>query len=696
MPFIFRRCAMRVSIGIVLVCAVVAGAFSQDLRIRVSPEFLYSFNDSVQGGIGAFGHGAGATLGVDTDAFRFVTPYGGVSARFISPPTSALDASLFLASGGTGVRFFAFPIPRLKVSGSIGGGAYVGSYSSGSESVLTGNMFWEIGGQAGFRVTPSLTIIGGVSYLDLRTETDTFYNGLSFSVGADIGLGMGSVLGRATIEEAESTPVLPILSADYARQAFGSLTIKNAETAEMRDIEVWFEVDGYTSGPLLCGSVAYLPKRGVATVPLVAGFSDAVMDVTEDLRVSGQVRIVYDLLGEERVSTAETTVTILHRNSLQWTEERMLAAFVSPNDPAVLELSKYMAGIVRANALSEIDPNLQYALGLFEGFRLLGLSWGPDPQTPFVQTHASPDAIDYVQYPYQTLAYRGGDSDDLAVVYAAALESIGVPSALIVTSDEVLVAFQMSRNAEATRGMFLNADDFLFIDDHAWVPVRMSMLREGFLQAWNGGAGVAAADAAFGDRLFTVADAWASYPPPGVPDVSADTEKPGEAQLVNAFSNVVNLVVLREVTPRVAALRESFGEDGGNGRQRNFLGITYARYGMYQEALTEFQAALELGYGRATVNTGNVAYLLGDYEAAVQWYTTAVERSPDDSLALIGLARALYELDRFDEADEYFQMATDVQPSLGDRYSYLSARLTGSEARASAATERSGDMLWNE
>lgn len=695
MPFTDRRRSVRVILVVMMLLACAATASAQDLRIRVSPEFVYSFNDTAEA---AFGHGAGATLGVDTDAFRFVTPYGGVSARYILPSTRELDASLFLASGATGIRFFGFPVPRLKLSGSLGGGAYVGSYSNAAnpDNVMTGNLFWEVGGQAGFRVSPSLTITTGLSYLDLRTETDTFYNGLSISVGADIGLGTGSVQGRASLEDVESAPVLPILSGDYVDQPFGSVAIRNDESAEMRNVRVWFQVDGYTSGPVLCGTIPYLAKRGVATMPLVAGFSEAVMGVTEDLRVSGEVRIVYDLLGEERTSTSETTVTILHRNSMQWTEDQILAAFVSPNDPAVLELSKYMAGIVRANALTEIDPNLQYALGLFEGFRLLGLSWGPDPQTPFAQTHRSPETVDYVQYPYQTLAYRGGDSDDLAVVYAAALESIGVPAGILVTDDEVLVAFQMSRSAEATRGMFLDEADFLFIDDTAWVPVRMSMLREGFLQAWNGGVTVVAEDSGAADRLFTIAEAWAAFPPPGVPDVTAETEKPGEEQLVNAFSNVVNLVVLREVTPRVAALRESFGPDGGNGRQRNFLGITYARYGMYEQALEEFQAALELGYGRAAVNTGNVAYLLGDYEAAVQWYRTAVERSPDDSLALIGLARALYELDRFDEADEYFRTATDVQPSLGDRYSYLSARLTGSQARASAAAERSGDMLWNE
>ncbi|MFO7788335.1 MAG: hypothetical protein R6W87_11310, partial [Halospina sp.] len=46
-----------------------------------------------------------------------------------------------------------------------------------------------------------------------------------------------------------------------------------------------------------------------------------------------------------------------------------------------------------------------------------------------------------------------------------------------------------------------------------------------------------------------------------------------------------------------------------------------------------------------------------------------------------------YELDRYDEADFYFDTATEMEPEFADRYSYLSARVGGSTARASAAMD---------
>ena len=158
----------------------------------------------------------------------------------------------------------------------------------------------------------------------------------------------------------------------------------------------------------------------------------------------------------------------------------------------------------------------------------------------------------------------------------------------------------------------------------------------------------------------------------------------------------VSLVVAKEVAPRAERMRLAFGPGGGSGRQHNSLGVLYARYGMYAEALAEFQAAAALGFASAAVNIGNVAFLTGDYTTAAAWFDKAAADRPEDVAAIIGLARSLYELDRYDEADELFRKATNYMPELAERYGYLSARLSGSTARASAVMDRGGGMLWDE
>jgi tetratricopeptide (TPR) repeat protein len=156
------------------------------------------------------------------------------------------------------------------------------------------------------------------------------------------------------------------------------------------------------------------------------------------------------------------------------------------------------------------------------------------------------------------------------------------------------------------------------------------------------------------------------------------------------------LVVAKEVGPRAEQMRASFGAKGGTGLQRNRLGVLYAQYGMYAEALAEFQTSAALGYAKAAINIGNVAFLAGDYPTAAAWFQKSLDAYPTDAAALIGLARSLYELDRFDEADAYFKKATSQSPDVGVRYGYLSARVGDSAGRASAVMDKGGGMLWNE
>lgn len=679
--------------ALVLTLAVVLGptVTAQELRVLTAPQLLLPLADR-----DVWGLGYGGSLAVSTELADYLAPWAGLRVQSIQPAARGLESSLLLASLAGGVEGFMHPTARLRLAASAGGGAYAGSYRNGAERVPTGNLFWQIGAEAGYRLSPGVTLSGGATYLDLRRETDSLYRGLSISVVASLGVQLGPVEGRVVLDRARSNPVFPVFADDYDATPFGTLTIRNGESAEIRNVEVRFRVPGYTSSSILCGTIDLLARGEEATVPLLANFSEAILGITELLRTAGEIQIDYELLGESRSSVAETTIAIRNRNAMVWSDPRALAVFVSANDRALVDLSKYVAGIVRSETRMEIDSNLQYALALFEGIRLTGLAWGADPQTPYARMRTTPDEEDYVQYPHQTIAYQSGDADDLAVLYAAAAESVGVPTALIPLDDDVVVAVKLGMPESSARSFFADPDDLLFADGDPWIPVLPSMLREGFLRAWSEAARLLRETPGSSDRFFRTADAWVDYPAAGIPGIEVTGRRPPEDQLVRAFTNLVGLVVEREIAPKVDRIRGAFGPEGGSGRQHNTLGILYARYGMYEEALASFETALELGYDRAVINIGNVAFLISNYEAALEWYRRATEQNPADATAVIGLARTYYELDLYEETDRYFEEATSIMPELAETYGYLSARIGETAGRASAAADRFATMLWDE
>ena len=139
------------------------------------------------------------------------------------------------------------------------------------------------------------------------------------------------------------------------------------------------------------------------------------------------------------------------------------------------------------------------------------------------------------------------------------------------------------------------------------------------------------------------------------------------------------------------------GAQGGTGKQRNALGVLYARYGLLAEAKAEFQQAFDKGFVSALVNMGNVAFLQKDFEAAAAIFEKALSLLPENKAALIGLARARYELDAYAEADELFGRVRTIDPALAERYAYLSSKVDVSTTRASsAAADRGGAMSWSE
>ena len=144
-----------------------------------------------------------------------------------------------------------------------------------------------------------------------------------------------------------------------------------------------------------------------------------------------------------------------------------------------------------------------------------------DPSTPYIEYSKNKQAVDYLQFPNQTMGFKAGDCDDLSILYCALLESVGViRTAFITVPEHIFMAFSLDIS-RGIREELLAPEDLIIKEGTAWIPLEVTERKGGFLAAWQLGARQWREQSAKGQAgFFSLADAWkatspwASRPPP--------------------------------------------------------------------------------------------------------------------------------------------------------------------------------------
>ena len=253
-------------------------------------------------------------------------------------------------------------------------------------------------------------------------------------------------------------------------------------------MKVSFFVKQYMDQPKVCGEFPKLARGQEVEVPVYALFNDGIFAVTEGTKTAGEISVEYSYLGRELSNSYPVTVTVNNRNAMTWDDNRKAAAFVTAKDPLILSFAKRIGSGIDAAGRTAFSGKLRLAMGLFEALSSYGIGYIQDPTTPYAELSANKTALDFLQFPGQTLAYKAGDCDDISILYCALLEAVGVRTAFITAPGHIFMAFNLEMEAETAKKTFQNPNDLIFRDGETWVPVEITLVRDGFLKAWTIGA----------------------------------------------------------------------------------------------------------------------------------------------------------------------------------------------------------------
>lgn len=640
----------KLFVSTLLLLSLCLPASAIELIFSLTPDMVFPFLTEGNQKYETLGYGGMLDTGVTL--FNYLNL--GTSAGFYAVPKQSSDKfgstqakNVFFVPFGLKAGGTYYPFSRIELRGALSAGASIAI----SGDALHYQPWYKAEAVVGFRINPSFSVGLSASWLDYQFDS-WFGNslmqgltaGLSLTYRLDTKKSSGSVSATAEFDD----NVFPVLYTIYKEESFGTVYVSNDETAEIRNVRVSLRSDGYTASEIECGVIPTLPKHATQSLPLVADFSEAILNFTENGQIPAEVVIEYDLLGQKRTAVSQIIIPVYNRNQMRWADPAVLASYVSTSSQEVLEFSKYLVGVSRRYLRTGLNRNMQFAMYVFEGMRLAGIQLDSEPATPYDSYHLDASILDYIQYPYQTMLYKSGDKDDLGVLFMSLLQSVGIKSSFIATADDFIVIFNTEIKAERAGNFFNSNERYVVLDEeNVWLPLSMKSLSEGFINSWYKAVEeINYATENEEDYYFVdIADAWTMYPPAGFTSSENVALEASEKTVSDAVETAIVRYITAEFGPQIAEVQKKIVEEGASVQLYNQLGMLYVRAGMYSSAIPVYQLAAKMGSIPAMNNLGNIASLQKNYQEALVWYKKVLELDPENATAKANLNRIESELE---------------------------------------------------
>jgi tetratricopeptide (TPR) repeat protein len=499
-------------------------------------------------------------------------------------------------------------------------------------------------------------------------------------------------------EEVKINNLFPSIYKYYSAYPVGYAKIRNRSENPITTIKLALNVKKYMDFPTEVGAIEKIEPDDVVKVDLYAGFNNQILEVTEDTPILASISASYND-GEKRAEKSRTDTFILHnRNAMTWNIQDKLASFVTAKDPAIRVFGRGVTQMYKDEEVSFIPERVQKAMLIFDALGAYGVAYIEDPVTPFREISEKADAIDYIQYPVDTIRLRTGDCDDGVVLYAAILESIGIPTALVDFPGHVYPMFNTGIAEGEANLVSTNRGLTIIHKGYVWVPVEITVWGKTFTEAWAIAADRYYRTPANQRKIIEIQEAWKTFNPVTLLETGWSPEVPPKSRV----DQLVKRDVSRQHEERVSYIVKNYADllsaPEDDYRSRNRLGIAYAKNILLEEASSEFEKALKANpdYTPARVNLGNVYYQLKRYDRAIEEYDKVLKVDPENARLLYNVGMIYYRQHKYEEASKRLEAASRLDPSYRSKFESIPMRETTERAAEGEVALPELELVWME
>lgn len=439
------------------------------------------------------------------------------------------------------------------------------------------------------------------------------------------------------IGKIEVAPIIPT----QLGGALGHVRLVNRGKATLSEIVLRTEISGFTTAPVDM-PIADLAPGAERRVPLTAVLDRARLaqhDTNESAALTLSITYRADDLTLE--SSRAVPAMVYDRNTVTWSSPDALAAFVTPRSDTVQTLARQVAA---ARPVAANDP-VSVAASLLVAMNELGLKYQRDPVHPY-----GTGELDYVQFPRQTLARRGGDCDDLAILYASLAEAVDLPVLLVTTPDHIFVAAFTGMPAHNSTAIHADGDRRLLVHNGmAWLPLETTRLDGDVDAAWSSAVNRLDRyrDTPGAIQIINVRNAWGQHPAVDLAGLTGAPPAIDAKRLAEHVATALTKVGTRQLAATDAAIRKIDTALKLNPAQPQLVlrkGVLLVMSGRYVEAEAVFRQVTSASKWQmhALNNAGNVRILDGDPTTASTYFARAIALDTEEPRLHINAAVAAH------------------------------------------------------
>ncbi len=494
-----------------------ASVNAAEFSVRLMPSYDFGIDSS-------FKNIMGGTLSFDLSAIT-VRSRDEISFSLQGSPVFMLapkiDPVIFYSAGAAASYNFRIS-DRFSLTGELFGGAWI--FPKNTQMNLEAASSLYFGGRllGNYHISPSLKAGLFAGYKNY------YYRPTPFVQSVELGLSLSFNLTKALFnsdgiktQTYDTAPLFPIFYAYYDNNSFGTINFVNIEKNDITDVEVSVYIEQFMSVEKVVGNYDKIQPGEEFSVDLTAFLNESIMNQMQNQLTEALVTVNYKSLGKKSSYENHFFLQTLTRNSMSWEDDRRAAAFVSAKDGAVQRFSRQIVLALKDKATAANNNNL-YARAVFQVLKAYGINYVIDPTSVFSTSDTL--AVDFLQFPYQTLLYHGGDCDDLSILNCSLLESLGISTAFITIPGHIYMAFDSGLTAAEADRLY-GKNKYVVQDGKVWIPLEITVPQDNFelalklgIRQWNKYEN--------DHKLIPIGQAWEEFKPVTVPESDVSVQFP--------------------------------------------------------------------------------------------------------------------------------------------------------------------------